>query len=393
MSDPSLGLVMILRDEEANLPRSLAPVAALFDEVVAVDTGSHDNTARLAASLGARVYHFDWVDDFAAARNLSLERAQADWLLWLDGDNALEPDQIPLLRQLLPAQPAAVLWAQELVVSSGERLWQKRCFPRLPQVRFSGRVHEQLSHPAHWGSVFTPLVIRHWGYVDRAKALAKGDYYLSILEQMLQHDPGDYYAHFQTGRCLFNKRSFQLAAQHFALAAHSPACQRANPQLWLHSHLQWAMALERQGLPQQAVSILEQLLEAEPGAGLAHFALGKLAWSQGNWQQAALSLQRALALDLEQPLVDGDPLKVKFQAAYYLGLARLELGQAQPAAQAFARALELDPGHLAAQTQLARALLGLGQAQPARAILEHLLEHQPSHRPAQELLRLAAGAA
>lgn len=159
MNRPTLGLVMILRDEALNLGRSLATVSGCFDEAVVIDTGSRDATAQMAASLGAKVHPFAWIDDFAAARNYSLEKATADWLLWLDGDNAITPQDINILRQSIPADGPAILWALEQVVPQGGRLWQKRCFPRSPEVRFQGRVHEQLVHPPHWPSLPTAVVI------------------------------------------------------------------------------------------------------------------------------------------------------------------------------------------------------------------------------------------
>ena len=65
-------LTLIVRDEEKNLPRCLASVRGVFDEIVVVDTGSQDRTAEIARSFGARVFDFVWVDDFAAARNEAL---------------------------------------------------------------------------------------------------------------------------------------------------------------------------------------------------------------------------------------------------------------------------------------------------------------------------------
>jgi len=76
-----VSLTMIVKNEEATLPDCLRSVADLVDEIVVVDTGSSDRTKEIAASFGAKVIDFPWVDSFAAARNESLRHATGDWAL------------------------------------------------------------------------------------------------------------------------------------------------------------------------------------------------------------------------------------------------------------------------------------------------------------------------
>jgi len=65
---PRVSLCMIVKNEEQNVGDCLKTSADLVDEVVVVDTGSTDRTREIAASRGARVFDFPWVDDFSAAR-------------------------------------------------------------------------------------------------------------------------------------------------------------------------------------------------------------------------------------------------------------------------------------------------------------------------------------
>ncbi|HEY0255321.1 MAG TPA: glycosyltransferase, partial [Kofleriaceae bacterium] len=81
-----LSLCMIARDEEEDLPRLLESVRDLADELVLVDTGSRDATVRYARDAGARIVELAWPNDFAAARNVSLDHASGDWILVLDAD-------------------------------------------------------------------------------------------------------------------------------------------------------------------------------------------------------------------------------------------------------------------------------------------------------------------
>ena len=85
---------MIVRDEENNLSHCLESVRGTFDEIVVVDTGSTDRTVEIARSFGAKVFEFEWVDSFAAARNEALSHATGDYAFWLDADDVVEPREL-----------------------------------------------------------------------------------------------------------------------------------------------------------------------------------------------------------------------------------------------------------------------------------------------------------
>ena len=80
---------MIARDEERFLEGCLESAKDIADEMILVDTGSQDRTVAIAERFGAKVIHFPWIDDFSAARNVSVEQAQGEWILVLDADEQL----------------------------------------------------------------------------------------------------------------------------------------------------------------------------------------------------------------------------------------------------------------------------------------------------------------
>ena len=102
----AVSLCLIARDEAANLPPCLGPLAGLCHELVMVDTGSVDSTQQVAAAQGARVVEFPWCDSFAAARNASIDAATGGWIFWLDADDWIEPPA----REALAAR--SVSWAK-----------------------------------------------------------------------------------------------------------------------------------------------------------------------------------------------------------------------------------------------------------------------------------------
>lgn len=98
----TVSLCMIVRNEEEVLARCLRSVKGFPDEIIIVDTGSTDKTIEIAKSFGAKVYHFEWIDDFAAARNFSFSKATQDYSFWVDADDELLPENLTKLINLKP---------------------------------------------------------------------------------------------------------------------------------------------------------------------------------------------------------------------------------------------------------------------------------------------------
>ena len=89
MKRPTIALAMIVKNEAENLPRVFESVKDCFDEIYITDTGSTDNTVEVAKAHGAQVSHFEWINDFAAARNFNFSQVRTDYVLWMDGDDVL----------------------------------------------------------------------------------------------------------------------------------------------------------------------------------------------------------------------------------------------------------------------------------------------------------------
>jgi glycosyltransferase involved in cell wall biosynthesis len=83
---------MIVKNEEKHLSDCLDSVKSVFDEIIIVDTGSNDETKRIAEKYTDKVYDFEWIDDFSAARNFSFSKATSDYIMWLDADDILPED-------------------------------------------------------------------------------------------------------------------------------------------------------------------------------------------------------------------------------------------------------------------------------------------------------------
>jgi glycosyltransferase involved in cell wall biosynthesis len=216
---------MIVRNEEQNLSECLAPVADLFDEIIIVDTGSHDSTKEIAKRFTPHVYEFPWCDDFSAARNESLRHATGDWIFWLDADDRVRPNQVAAIKQVLSQlgdRPQSYFFSTVLLPSApgGEAVLvsHSRLFRRNPELHWTGRVHEQLGPETvlrEYEKQVVDIEIEHVGYLDRAFANHKARLKLRLLRMDYAVDPDNTSTLLHLGMALYALKNHREALRFF----------------------------------------------------------------------------------------------------------------------------------------------------------------------------------
>lgn len=88
----TISLCMIVKNEEKILDRCLRTVADLVDEIIIVDTGSTDATKEIASGYTDKLYDFQWIDDFSAARNFAFSKATKEYIYSADADEVLNEE-------------------------------------------------------------------------------------------------------------------------------------------------------------------------------------------------------------------------------------------------------------------------------------------------------------
>ena len=203
----TLSACIIARDEEEVLGRCLNSVRALADEIVVVDTGSTDATVALAERYGARIGHFDWCDDFAAARNVSLELATGDWILWLDADDYLLPEDAEKVRQAKALDLDQALYFTLVNEGSEQtRFRQLKMFPNRADIRFELPVYENVAAALRRAGIpcrGTDVEVRHMREVDAGGLERKNAYYLRLMSDWLERHPQDWETCFRIGHGLY----------------------------------------------------------------------------------------------------------------------------------------------------------------------------------------------
>lgn len=175
MKKGTVSLCMIVKDEEVNLARCLNSIEKYVDEIVIVDTGSKDRTIEIAGSFGAVVINDPWQNNFSRARNVGLEHANGEWILFLDADEEAMPDNLPLLRKLGAGKEDGY-FIQILNIDGEENCIKQpalRLFRNDPRHRFRGAIHEQiiqsiLEHNPCACFAYLDIKINHTGYKDSA---------------------------------------------------------------------------------------------------------------------------------------------------------------------------------------------------------------------------------
>jgi hypothetical protein len=218
----AISLVAIVRNESRSLLRMLTSARNLVDEMVVVDTGSTDGTQDIARAAGARVEHFPWCGDFAAARNHALSFARHPWRLVLDADEWLDEPacDVATLRASAPDFVGQICVVNTFDSAQGmqsERLrtrtWISRLLP--VGVHYAGAIHEQPQHAFAVRRV--PLVALHDGYED-AQLTRKGDRNLQLLARLIDAGHNEPYLIYQYARELDRTSADAAAAQHYARA-------------------------------------------------------------------------------------------------------------------------------------------------------------------------------
>lgn len=171
-----LSVCMIVKNEAKNIVQAISDALLVGDEVIIVDTGSTDETKQIAKEYGARVFDFEWCNDFSAARNYSIDQAKFDWVMWMDADDRIPVESAQKIIEL-KSRPLDSIYGFKLhnvnpvesKFTTDQDFLTGRMFPNRPDVRFEKILHEQVTPSAlNAGLKLVPVdvVINHVGYQD-----------------------------------------------------------------------------------------------------------------------------------------------------------------------------------------------------------------------------------
>ncbi|MCT4618898.1 MAG: glycosyltransferase [Marinisporobacter sp.] len=237
-----LSLCVITKNEEKNLPKCLESVKDIVDEMIVIDTGSTDDTVKIAKSYGAKVGYYQWQDNFSDAKNYAFKQAKGDWILTMDGDEELCDSDKDLVLSLLN-NPEIDVYIFQTLSYLGNKVGQElssnlnvRLIRNHKGYKYRGAIHEQLCNQYDENIdqdkvKIEKIVVYHYGYlksVEREKN--KSNRNMKILEKILKNDSNNNFHLYNMGSEYLRLRDFEKALEYYKRAyeefmpygAHSP---------------------------------------------------------------------------------------------------------------------------------------------------------------------------
>ena len=383
MRPMDLTLCTIVKNEEATLARTLDSVKGVVDEMVVVDTGSRDRTREIAREFGARVYDFEWCDDFAVARNECLKHAQGDWILVLDADEVLVPEIVPQIKQAIESDRLLLinLIRQEIGASQSPYSLVSRLFRNRLDIRFSRPYHamvddsvaEILHREPKWKIASLPSVaIWHSGYQKDAIA-AKGKFQKAqaAMERYLAYYPNDAYACSKLGALYVETGQISRGINLLTRGLTAAAKNDESIVYELNYHLGIAYSQQQQFVKAKEHYQAAINTDVFPALKLgAYNNLGNLLKDEGDLKSAEKAYKAALKID------------PYFGVGHYnLGLTLKAAGNLADAIAYYRQAIKINPEHAEAHQNLAVALLKIGKMPESLAEFKRAIALHEQRRP------------
>jgi tetratricopeptide (TPR) repeat protein len=393
LTERTISLCMIVKDEEEMLPAALASARATVDEIIIVDTGSTDRTVALAESAGARVYHHPWEHDFSKARNQSLSYATGDWVLILDADERLTASSAPLVRKLaqtcLQEAISFSVYNVDLDSDHVSFLPSVRMFRNRRGYAYKGIVHNQIDLPRDTPVLRAPVRIDHFGYTPSlADKRGKYERTTGLLQKQLDENPDDAFAHFNMAQIMRGGEAGKARSKEIAFHARRVIELIADHQtehrhILLMGYHQLATACFHLEDYEAAEKACRDALALKADYLDAQITLGHTLSQRKRYVEA-----REAFLDFlrEREAYDESKetrgfillnLDSQHQAHYGLGLVEEALGQLPLALEWYRRVLDKKSRYLDTHVRIGRLCYALGRNDEAAAAFEVELAGQP----------------
>lgn len=210
---------VIAKNEEKDIKTCIESMKKVAGEIILVDTGSTDKTVEIAYGLGAKIFYYEWDNNFANARNYALSKAKGDWILFLDADEYLTDTSVNnisfyLSKSQIDKYDSIIGLLINIDTSSGQvlnSLPSIRLFKNSKNIRYKGAIHEnivRLDRKLSYVDATERIQIIHTGYTpDDIKNKNKGKRNVELLLNELKKKPND------SDICYYLSESYEISGE------------------------------------------------------------------------------------------------------------------------------------------------------------------------------------
>lgn len=394
----TISLCMIVKDEAQNLPQCLESVRGIVDEIVILDTGSSDATVKISNKYGARILHHPWNGNFGDMRNYALKHPSGAWILQLDADERLVPEDVQFIKEAIKNKGVNSVFCNIINIKGSlighTQFYSQRLFRNGAGAFYEGAVHETLRIK---GNALFPSNIRiiHHGYnLDEAQMIAKSKRNASILERQIMKNPHDTSSFLHLSKCYFAQGLYELTilAGKKVLENIDVRTIRINPEIEVFMIM--AFAYVRKHDLDAAERMCQCAIEIDHDYIDPVFFMGKLCYDTKRYGQAIIWLKQYKELREELKKIPRFDFKetyfmdVAYDAHLTLGSCYLEVGKFDKAEKEFLNAIEQNPESAEAYNGLAVALELQERHDEAFINCVKAIDLKPGYTDAQENLRL-----
>lgn len=350
----SLSLCMIVKNEETTLTRCLESVKDIVDEMIIVDTGSTDNTVKIAEKYGAKTFFYKWDNSFSNARNYSLSKASKDWILIMDADDELvNEDKDKIIKLINNKNNKLNAYFGETLSYSGDspdyNIYSNlniRLIKNGKGYKFVGAIHEQIipGSEDEKKQVFLGIAdIRfyHYGYLNETVMLKnKRKRNMEIIEKLLKENPDNTFMLYNMG-VEYSAKGDYLNALNYLKKAY----KTFNPSLGFGPKLILKMISCHEMLQEfeQCLTLIEEGLKYYPNCTDYEFYRANIYYLQRKYSAAIESANKCISMG-ESPVLLKEVSGVATYRPYYLlGTIYLSIGDYDGAYKCYDEVLKLNP--------------------------------------------------
>jgi len=341
----SLCLIVKADNKEAKLlDNCLKSIYKWVDEIC-ITTEQNKEIEKVAKKYNAKISYFEWINDFAQARNFNFSQVKGDWILWADSDDIIEGGQYlgkVLERMKEEGADIGVLdylydfdkWGNVVVQHKKARIIKNDgC------VKWVGKLHEDLMPQREVKSYFIENIkIIHKSPLERKEEAKERNLEIALLQ--LKEVPDD-------PKCIWD-----VANAYSSLGKHKEAIQyylKFIPETGSEEEksLAWhrmAGAMRDLGLFNEAIESEWEAMKLRPWYPDAYLGLGEIYYKMGKPKYAKEFLVTGMAKPVpEDTAIVWNPRDYDYNPLRILSRVYFELNRPEDAKKCLEQCLRLYP--------------------------------------------------